>query len=69
MQTTWTGGASDGNIVGSQVTIDATTGTYTHFGVWTAASGGTYVCGGALDSSAVLGAQGTVKVTPTVSAS
>lgn len=67
-QTSWTGGASDGSITGSQVTIDAAAGTYTHFGIWTAASGGTFIGGGSLDSSAVLGAQGTVKVTPTVSA-
>ena len=66
MATTWTGGSSDGIVTGSQVTIDAAAGTYTHFGVWSAASGGTFICGGALSSSAVLGAQGQVLVTPSV---
>lgn len=65
-QTTWTAGSSDGVVNGSQVTIDAAAGTYTHFGVWTASTAGTFVCGGALSSSAVLGAQGQVLVTPSV---
>lgn len=64
-QTTWTGGASDGVVPGSEVTIDVPSGTYTHFGVWTAASAGTFVGGNTLSSSAVLSAQGQVKVTPT----
>lgn len=66
-QTTWTGGASDGSVSGSEVTFDAAAGTYTHFGVWSAASGGTFIGGGALNASATLGAQGQVKVTPTLS--
>lgn len=65
-QTTWTAGSSDGVVNGSQVTIDAAAGTFTHFGVWSAATGGTFICGGALSSSAVLGAQGQVLVTPSV---
>lgn len=64
-QTTWTGGASDGSVPGSEVTFDAPAGTYTHFGVWSASSGGTFIGGGALNASATLGAQGQVKVTPT----
>jgi|SRR5436190_10284660 len=65
--TVWTGGASDGSVAGSQVTIDAAAGTYTHWGVWT--SGGTFVAGFAFGSSVVLGAQGQIKVTPTITAS
>lgn len=67
--TTWTGGASDGSVPGSEVTIDAAAGTYTHFGVWTASTSGTFVGGGALASSVTLGAQGQVKVTPTATVS
>lgn len=66
--TTWTGGASDGSVPGSQVTFDAPAGTYTHFGIWTAATGGTFIGGVALSSSVTLGAQGQVLVTPTVNA-
>ncbi len=64
-QTTWSNGASDGQVAGSEVTFDVPTGTYTHFGVWTAASSGTFIGGAALSGSATLGAQGQVKVTPT----
>lgn len=64
-QTTWTAGASDGAVPGSQVTVDVPAGTYTHFGVWSAASGGTYRDGGPLSSSVVLGAQGQIAFTPT----
>lgn len=65
-QTTWSGGVSDGNVVGSEVTLDLPAGTYTHFGIYTAATGGTFVGGGALNTSATLAAQGQVKVTPTI---
>lgn len=63
--TTWTGGASDGVVTGSQVTIDLPAGTYTHFGVWSAASGGTFLGGGANSASTTLASQGQIKVTPT----
>lgn len=62
--TTWTGGASDGSVPGSQVTFDAPAGTYTHWGQWTGA--GVFVSGYAFGSSVVLGAQGQIKVTPTI---
>ncbi|EFQ82687.1 hypothetical protein HMPREF0063_11896 [Aeromicrobium marinum DSM 15272] len=64
--TTWTGGASDGSVAGSEVTFDAAAGTYSHFGIWSASTAGTFIGGGALSSPATLGAQGQVKVTPTV---
>lgn len=67
--TTWSAGASDGSVSGSQVTFDVPTGTYTHMGIWSAVSGGTFVGGFALSSSAALGAQGQVLVTPTVTVS
>jgi hypothetical protein len=64
--TSWTAGSSDGIVNGSQVTIDAAAGTYTHFGVWSLVTGGTFITGGTLSSSVTLGAQGQVLVTPTV---
>ena len=67
--TTWTGGASDGSVPGSQVTFDAPAGTYTYIGIWSAATSGTFVAGFALSSSAILSAQGQVLVTPTVTVS
>jgi hypothetical protein len=63
-QTTWTAGSSDGVVAGSQVTIDLAAGTYTHFGVWSASTAGTFIGGGSITST-TLGAQGQIKVTPT----
>jgi hypothetical protein len=64
MQTTWAGGSDDGVVPGSEVTIDANAGAYSHFGVWSA--GGTFRHGGALPGTVTLGAAGQIKVTPTV---
>src|SRR5688572_11998217 len=64
--TTWTGGSSDGAVPGSEVTFDAAAGTYTHFGIWSTVTTGTFIGGGSLNASATLGAQGQVKVTPTL---
>lgn len=66
--TTWSAGASDGSVAGSEVTFDVPAGTFSHFGVWTAGTAGTFIGGGALSSPATLGAQGQVKVTATISA-
>lgn len=63
--TTWTGGASDGSVVGSQVTFDVAAGTYTHMGIW---NGSTFIAGFALSASATFGAQGQLLVTPTITA-
>ena len=68
-QTTWAGGASDGSTVGSEVAFDVPSGTYTHVGIWSASTSGTFVGGFALSSSAVLGSQGIVRVTPTITVS
>lgn len=68
--TTWAGGASDGSVPGSQVTFDVPAGTYTHMGIWSAATAGTFVAGFALSSSTgALPGQASVAVTPTVTAS
>lgn len=61
--TTWTGGSSDGVVTGSQVTIDVPAGTYTHFGVWSALSGGTFI-GGAAITPTTVSVQSQIKVTP-----
>lgn len=65
-QTTWAGGAADGSVPGSQVIFDAPAGTYTHMGIWSAASGGSFVAGFALSAPITLGGQGQGLVTPTV---
>jgi hypothetical protein len=67
-QTTWTAGSSDGVVAGSEVSIDVPAGTYTHAGLWSAVSAGTFIDKVAI-SSTTLGAQGVVKVTPTVTIS
>lgn len=66
-QTTWTAGAADGVVNGSAVTFDVPAGTYTHVGVWSAASSGTFVGGFALSASTgALPGQQTVTVTPVI---
>lgn len=69
-QTTWTGGAADGSVTGSQVAFDVPAGTYTHIGVWSAATAGTFVGGFELSSSTgALPGQTTVNVPPSVTVS
>lgn len=63
-QTTWTAGASDGVSNGSQVTFDAPAGTYTHVGIWSLSSAGTFIDKVAI-SAVTLGAQGQILITPT----
>lgn len=64
-QTTWSADAVDDGVrTGTQVTIDAPAGTYTHVGLWSAASGGTFI-GGTAITSTTLSAQGQIRVTPT----
>lgn len=63
-QTTWAGGSADGVVPGSMVAIDLPADVYTHFGVWTQATGGTFVGGGAITTT-TLSAQGQIEVTPT----
>lgn len=65
-QTTWSAGAVDGTVAGSQVEIDLPAGTYTHVGVFSAATGGTLIEKVAITST-TLGAQGKLLVTPVIS--
>jgi hypothetical protein len=65
-QTTW-GSSSSGTASGSQVTFSSVpSGSYTHYGVWTASTGGTFRWGFALSPGVTLSASGTVLMTPRV---
>ncbi|OZC50504.1 phage tail fiber protein [Rhodococcoides fascians] len=66
-QTTWTGGAVDGTLAGSAVTIPVAAGTYAWAGIWSAQTGGRFV-GSIPIASTQLGATGEIVVTPTVNA-
>jgi len=67
--TTW-GTESGGVSLGSAVTINVPASTtVAYYGIWTAASGVTYVDGGALPSSETYGGAGTYILTPTYTAS
>lgn len=67
-QTAW-GAPSGGDILGSQVALDisgAGGGPYTHFGVWSAVSGGTFWVGNALSPAETFLGAGQLRVTPTI---
>ena len=67
-QTTW-GAAANGDQTGSQVSITIPGGnTVTHWGLWTAVSGGTFRGGFELDSSEGFGAAGVLNLTMTIDA-
>jgi len=59
-QTTW-GTAASSTVTGTEVTFDVPAGSYSHWGLWTAATGGTFLDGGALTATVTLSAQGQVK--------
>jgi len=64
--TTW-GSSSSGTASGTQVTFSSVpSGSYTHYGVWTASTGGTFRWGFALSPGVTLSATGTVLMTPRV---
>lgn len=67
-QTTWAV-ASGGSRTGSQVAlaIPAST-TVTHWGVWSAATGGTFLAGFPLGAAEAFGAAGALNHTPTLAA-
>jgi hypothetical protein len=67
-QTTW-GSPSGGDIVGSQVAADISGsggGPYTHFGLWSAVTGGTFWGGGTLSPAETFAGAGQLRVTPTI---
>ena len=68
LQTTW-GTAAASSMTGSQVTINVPASTtIEYWGVWSAASGGTYYEGGALPANQTYGSAGTYLHTPTLTA-
>jgi len=67
-QTTW-GTAANGERVGSQVAIDVPAGTsVTYWGIWSAATSGTFLGGFPLGATETFGAQGVLNHTPTIDA-
>lgn len=57
---TWASASSGSMALSAAVTFDVPSGkTVTHFGVWSAATSGTFYGGGALSASEAFGAQGT----------
>lgn len=67
--TTWSAAASSAR-AGSAVTINVPAGTtITHFGIWSAVSGGTYKRGGQLSAPETFGSAGTYTLTPTLTGS
>ena len=65
--TTWAT-ASNGSRAGSQVSAAIPAGTtVTHWGIWSAATGGTFLYGGALSAPEAFGSAGTLQHTPTLS--
>ena len=66
-QTTW-GAPSNGTSTGSELTFAGlVAASYTHWGAWSASTGGTFRHGNVLTPSMTLGGVGTLKVTPSVS--
>lgn len=66
-QTVWAAAnPSNGTKAGSQATIGAAAQPYTHWGLWTLASGGTFHLGGALPAPEAYGAPGQYLLTPTM---
>jgi len=67
--TAW-GTPAAGSVSGAQVTINVPgSTTITYWGLWTLASGGTYLDGGALPASQTYSTAGTYLLTPTLTAS
>lgn len=61
--------AASGSRAGSQVSAAIPAGTtITHWGLWSAATGGTFLYGGTLPAPEAFGSAGTYQFTPTVSA-
>lgn len=66
-QTTWSpANASNGTKTGTQATLGAAAQAYTHWGLWTASTGGTFHLGGTLPAPESYGAAGSYLLTPTL---
>jgi hypothetical protein len=65
-QTTF-GSSSSGTASGTQVTFTGVpSGSYTHYGIWTAQTGGTFRYGFSLSPGVTLSSAGTVLMTPRI---
>jgi hypothetical protein len=65
-QTTF-GSSSNGTASGTQVTFNGVpSGSYTHYGIWTAQTGGTFRYGFSLSPGVTLSSAGTVLMTPRI---
>lgn len=65
-ETTWLGDVTDDGVrTGAQVVFDVPAGTYTYFGLWTSAVGGTLIGYGVITSMSTA-AQRQLKLVPTV---
>ena len=66
-QTVWAAAnSSNGTKAGSQATVGAAAQAYTHWGLWSAASGGVFHMGGPLPAPESYGAPGQYLLTPTM---
>ncbi|WP_029923848.1 phage tail fiber protein [Nocardia otitidiscaviarum] len=63
VQGTWTSG-SGGALTMAELTFTAPAGTYTHVGLWSASSTGTFYDKAALAPNITINSAGTIKVTP-----
>lgn len=61
--------ASGGESTNSGVTFDVPAGTYTHYGRWSAITGGVFLCGGPLPASEVFGGAGQYQLTAKIAQS
>ena len=69
-QTTWSAGtAGDGIYSGSEVRVNVPAGTYTHFGIFSAESGGTAVEVKAFVAEQIFSGPGELLITPTITVS
>lgn len=66
---TWGATDASGDTVGTEVVFDAPAGTYTHAGYWSGDATPVFRGSSALSPNQTLGAQGQVKVTPTLDGS
>jgi hypothetical protein len=69
VSTNWAAPASSA-VTGSSVTLNVPSGTtITHWGLWSASSGGSFLYGGTLPAPESFGSNGTYSLTPTLTAS
>lgn len=68
VQASWVSGTT-GTLTTTQVSVPAAAGTYTHAGLWTAQTGGTFIGGDVLSPQIQLLGSGSINVTPSLAIS